>query len=154
MKLGATPVYFVPKGKSNWEDNALTTNSYEPMIVLGPVNERRVGMAKARILNIMATECPSEDDAKFNKWYNEVHIPLLFKYRGLKKVTRYELMGNNGGQGAKYLAIYEYENKDEMNAFPKSPEFKTAIDEMNETWKGVMFVKWAANYEPIKTWEK
>jgi uncharacterized protein (TIGR02118 family) len=111
-------------------------------------------MAQARILNIVATESPPQDDAKFNKWYNEVHIPLLFKYKGLKKVTRYQLMGKGGGQGAKYLAIYEYDDKDEMDAFPRSPEFKAAIDEMNETWKGVMFVKWAANYEPIKTWER
>jgi antibiotic biosynthesis monooxygenase (ABM) superfamily enzyme len=111
-------------------------------------------MAKARILNIVATECPPEDDAKFNKWYNEVHIPLLFKYKGLKKVTRYQRMGDGGGQGAKYLAIYEYDNKDEMNAFPKTPEFKAAIDEMNGTWKGKFSIKWAANYEPIKTWER
>jgi heme-degrading monooxygenase HmoA len=112
-------------------------------------------MAKARILNIVATESPSKLDEKFNKWYNEVHIPLLFKYRGLKKVTRYQVMAAGRGQGAKYLAIYEYDSKDEMDAFPKSPEFKAAIDEMNETWKGSMFeIKWAANYEPIKTWEK
>ncbi len=110
-------------------------------------------MAKARILNIVGTECP-KDEAKFNKWYNEVHIPLLFKYKGLKKVTRYQLMGEGRG-GAKYLAIYEYDDKTAMDAFPQSPEFKTAIDEMNGTWKDNMFeLKWAANYEPIKTWEQ
>jgi antibiotic biosynthesis monooxygenase (ABM) superfamily enzyme len=112
-------------------------------------------MTKARILNIVATDCPPEVNAKFNKWYNEVHIPLLFKYKGLKKVIRYQLMAEGRGQGVKYLAIYEYDSKDEMNAFPQTPEFKAAIDEMNETWKGKMFeIKWAANYEPIKTWER
>ena len=110
-------------------------------------------MAKARILNIVATECP-KNEAKFNRWYNEVHIPLLFKYKGLKKVTRYQLM--SPGQGpAKFLAIYEYDDKTAMDAFPQSPEFKDAIDEMNGTWKDNMFeLKWAANYEPIKTWER
>jgi uncharacterized protein (TIGR02118 family) len=112
-------------------------------------------MAKARILNIVATESPPGQEVKFNKWYNEVHVPLLFKYKGLKRVTRYQLIGKGGGQGATYLAIYEYDSEDEMNAFSQSPEFKAAIDEMNETWKGQMFeVKWAANYEPIKTWER
>jgi uncharacterized protein (TIGR02118 family) len=125
------------------------------MMILEQFTERRTRMAKARMLNIVATESPPRNDAKFNKWYNEVHIPLLFKYRGLKKVTRYQLMGNGGSQTAKYLAIYEYDSKDEMDAFPSSPEFKAAIDEMNETWKGQMFeIKWAANYEPIETWEK
>ncbi len=110
-------------------------------------------MAKMRILNIVATEC-AKNEAKFNKWYNEVHIPLLFKYTGLKKVTRYQLMREGQGQ-AKYLAIYEYDDKDAIDAFPKSPEFKAAIDEMNVTWKDNMFdIKWAANYEPIKTWER
>ena len=110
-------------------------------------------MAKARILNIVASECPN-NEAKFNKWYNEVHIPLLFKYKGLKKVTRYQLMGEGRG-GAKYLAIYEYDDKAAMDAFPKSAEFKAAIDEMNETMKENKFeIKWAANYEPIKTWER
>lgn len=111
-------------------------------------------MAKARILNIVASDCPAEVDAKFNKWYNEVHIPLLFKYKGLKRVTRYQLMPGGRGQGAKYLAIYECDSKDEMNAFPQTPEFKAAVDEMNETWRGKFEIKWAANYEPIKTWER
>ena len=110
-------------------------------------------MAKMRILNIVGTDCP-KSEAKFNKWYNEVHIPLLFKYRGLKKVTRYQLMPDNKAQ-AKYLAIYEYDDKALMDAFPKSPEFKAAIEEMNATWKDNMFeIKWAANYEPIQTWER
>jgi uncharacterized protein (TIGR02118 family) len=110
-------------------------------------------MAKMRILNIVGTECP-RNEAKFNDWYNEVHIPLLFKYPGLKKITRYQLMGESQGQ-AKYLAIYEYEDTQAMEAFPQSPEFKAAIDEMRETWKDEMFdIKWAANYAPIKTWER
>ena len=40
-------------------------------------------MAKARYLNIVGTECVAKDEAKFNKWYNEVHIPMLLKYKGL-----------------------------------------------------------------------
>jgi uncharacterized protein (TIGR02118 family) len=110
-------------------------------------------MVKARILNIVGTDCPKNEE-QFNKWYNAVHIPLLFKYPGLKKVTRYQLMPGSQAQ-AKYIAIYEYDDKATMDAFPKSPEFKAAIDEMNRTWKDNMFeIKWAANYEPIKTWEK
>jgi uncharacterized protein (TIGR02118 family) len=112
-------------------------------------------MSKARILNIVATESPPGQEAKFNKWYNEIHVPLLFKYKGLKKVTRYQIMGKGGGQGATYLAIYEYDSEDEMNAFSRSPEFKAAIDEMNQTWKDVKFgLKWSASYSPIQTWER
>ena len=109
---------------------------------------------KSRILNIVSTECAPEDDAKFNKWYNEVHIPMLFKYKGIKKVTRYRMMDEKDKK-PKYLAIYEYDNKEALNALPQSPEFKAAIEEMQETWKDKMFdIKWVADYEPIKTWER
>jgi hypothetical protein len=111
-------------------------------------------MAKARIMNIVATECAPKNETKFNKWYNEVHIPMLFKYKGLKKVTRYQMIGDNKEQ-AKYLAIYEYDTKEAMDSFEKSPELKAGIDEMNETWKNNMFnLKWKASYEPIKTWDR
>jgi antibiotic biosynthesis monooxygenase (ABM) superfamily enzyme len=111
-------------------------------------------MAKARILNIVATECPPKNDAKFNKWYDEVHIPMLFKYKGMKKVTRYKITDDNK-EKPRYIAIYEYDTKEALDALPKSPEFKAAIEEMQGTWKGEMFdIKWAVSCEPIKTWER
>jgi antibiotic biosynthesis monooxygenase (ABM) superfamily enzyme len=111
-------------------------------------------MAKARFLNLVGTECVSGDEVNFNKWYNEVHIPMLLKYKGLKKVTRYKLAGDAGGQ-APYLAVYEYDNKEALDGMGKSPEFKAAIDEMTETQKKLKFgIKWAAPYEPLKTWGK
>jgi uncharacterized protein (TIGR02118 family) len=111
-------------------------------------------MAKDRIINIVATECIPGDEAKFNKWYNEVHIPMIMKFKGVKKVTRYKVTGESTGKG-KYMAIYEYDSAADMAACNASPEFKAAIDEMNETWKGCMFdLKWAMACEPIKTFGK
>jgi uncharacterized protein (TIGR02118 family) len=112
---------------------------------------------KARILNIVSTECAPEVDAQFNKWYNEVHVPMLFKYKGMKKVTRFRMIEEKDDKNKKprYLAIYEYDSKEALDALAESPEFKAAIAEMQETWKGKMFdLKWAASYEPIKTWER
>jgi uncharacterized protein (TIGR02118 family) len=109
-------------------------------------------MAKARILNIVATECTAKNDAKFNKWYNEVHIPMLMKYKGIKKVTRYKIIDEKADK-PRYIAIYEYDTKGELNALTASPEFKAAIEEMQSTWKGEMFdIKWAVSCEPLKTW--
>jgi heme-degrading monooxygenase HmoA len=111
-------------------------------------------VAKARFLNIVGTECQARDEAAFNKWYNEVHIPMLLKYKGLKKVTRYKVMGDVKDQ-AKYLAVYEYDTQEALNGMAASTEFKDAIDEMTETQKKLTFgIKWAAPYEPIKTWEQ
>lgn len=110
-------------------------------------------MAKSRILNIVATECLPDTEAKFNKWYDEVHIPMFMKFKGVKKVTRYRLIGDNKDR-PKYLAIYEFDTKEDLAALPGSPEFQAAITEMQETWKGKMFdLKWASSYEPLKTFE-
>ena len=107
-------------------------------------------MAKTRIVNIVATECACNNEPRFNKWYDEVHIPMLMKFKGIKKVTRYKVMDNNKDKGS-YLAIYECDTKEDMAALNASPEFKAAIDEMNESWKDPKInIKWAMACEPLK----
>jgi antibiotic biosynthesis monooxygenase (ABM) superfamily enzyme len=111
-------------------------------------------MAKIRIINIVASEIAPEKDARFNKWYSEVHIPMLMKFKGIKKVTRYKIIEEKATK-PKYLAVYEYDTKNDLDALPKSAEFQAAIAEMQETWKGEMFdIKWVVSGEPIKTWEQ
>jgi uncharacterized protein (TIGR02118 family) len=114
------------------------------------LSERGTIMAKARIINIVVTECAPENDAQFNKWYNEVHIPMLMKYKGIKKVTRYRVIEEKAAR-PKFLAVYEYDNKADYDGLTKSPEFQAAIAEMQETWKGKMpDIKMALTGEPIK----
>jgi len=109
-------------------------------------------MSKARVVNIVCTECKPEDAEQFNKWYNEVHIPMLMKYKGIKKVTRYTSIQNEGKP--RYLAIYEFDKKADMDNMQSTQAFKDAIEEMNETWKGNMpDIKWVAAGEPIKVFE-
>jgi uncharacterized protein (TIGR02118 family) len=111
-------------------------------------------MTTARILAIVATECPPEMDANFNQWYNEVHIPMLMKYTGIKKVTRYKAVAAPGVKPT-YLAIYEYDTQESLNGQSASPEFKAAIEEMENTRKSLTFdLKWAINCEPINIWGK
>jgi len=111
-------------------------------------------MAKTRIINCVATSCAPENDAKFNKWYDEVHVPMLMKYKGIKKVTRYRIIEENAPK-PKFLAVYEYDTKEELDGLNKSAEFGAAIAEMQETWKGNMpDITWAISCEPIKTWER
>ena len=111
-------------------------------------------MSDSIVLNIVAGDCAAEVEDKFNRWYNEVHIPMLMAYDGLKKASRYKLAGESKGQ-AKYLAFYEFESDKAMADFMTSPEFTPAAEEMKETWKdGGFDIKWMAQYKPIKTWEK
>ena len=108
-------------------------------------------MAKANVILIVATECTPVDEARFNKWYNEVHIPMLMKYKGIKRVSRYKVAGPSEGCST-YLAFYEYADMKSLEDMPKSKEFAAAIEEMQGTWKGASFIKWRGVYEPIKTW--
>jgi uncharacterized protein (TIGR02118 family) len=124
------------------------------MIGLEESHERRAGMAKAKILNIVATECPPEMDARFNKWYNEVHIPMLMKYKGIRKVTRYKTVEAPGAK-PKYLAVYEYDSQEALSGQFASPAFQAVREEMEQTRKTLTFeLKWALSCEPIKTWEQ
>ena len=108
-------------------------------------------MSKARILNIIQTECKPENDAKFNKWYNEVHIPMLMKFKGVKKVTRYRLIDEKANR-PQYLAVYEFDNMKDFAEFPKSKAFQDAIAEMEGTWgAGKPDIRLAMVADPIKS---
>lgn len=108
----------------------------------------------AKVINVVATECQPEVEEAFNKWYNEIHIPLLFKYQGMKKVTRYKIL-NKTDDFPTYVAIYEFENLPEYQGYTNSQELADGRAEMNETWKeGGWEIKWRVQYEEMKTWEK
>jgi len=36
------------------------------------------------IIHIVAIQCESGIDKKFNKWYDEIHVPMIFKFKGMK----------------------------------------------------------------------
>ena len=55
---------------------------------------------------IMMIDVKPEDEAEFNRWYNEEHIPELMAVPGFLAARRFEVEG----EGAKYLAIYELED--------------------------------------------
>jgi quinol monooxygenase YgiN len=118
------------------------------------ISKGAVIMAKPEFINIVTTECSPEHEARFNKWYNEVHIPMLLKCKGLNKAARYKIVEENVAK-PRYIAIYEYASKEAMAAISGSPEFKAAIEEMQTSWKGGGFeIKGALNCEPIMAWEK
>lgn len=108
----------------------------------------------AKIINMVSTECQPEVEKKFNKWYDEVHIPLLFKYKGMKKVTRYKIL-NKTGESPTYLCIYEFDSPSQYKSYSESKELADARAEMKETWQsGGWEIKSRVQYEEIKTWQR
>ena len=110
-------------------------------------------MASKPVINVVITECPPEVEGKFTKWYDETHIPMLFKFKGMRRVTRYKLLREPAGNPA-FMAIYEFENRQAYEAYSKSPELAAARAEMQETWKGGFQITSRAQYEFLKTWQK
>ena len=111
-------------------------------------------MENKPVIHVVATQCKPEVEEKFNKWYDEVHVPLLFKFREMKKVTRYKTLKDTS-EYPKYLAIYEFESCKDYEEYAASPELVAGRKEMAETWKEDVFdIKWRVQYEAMKTWQK
>jgi antibiotic biosynthesis monooxygenase (ABM) superfamily enzyme len=112
-------------------------------------------MPSNKIIQIVAAESSTpEKDAAFDKWYTGKHVPMLFKFKGVKQASRYKLKGDVPNC-SKYLTIYEFENEANLAAFPKSPAFAEAIKDYENTHEAIGFtMKWAGVYELIKSWER
>ncbi|MDP6142464.1 MAG: DUF4286 family protein [Dehalococcoidales bacterium] len=111
-------------------------------------------MENKAVINVVATRCRPEIEEKFNKWYDEVHIPLLFKFKGMKEVTRYKILKDIGEYPA-YLAIYRFENREDYAEYAASQELVAGRKEMAETWKdGGFDIEWRVQYEVMKTWKR
>jgi uncharacterized protein (TIGR02118 family) len=108
-------------------------------------------MANNSVINIVATQCHPQDESKFNKWYNEVHIPMLLKFKKLAGAVRYKAIGDPGDM-PQYIAIYKFANIKDFQAFAASPELGAAVKEMNETWGQKIELTSRVQYELIKEW--
>ncbi len=105
-----------------------------------------------RVINMVLVDCQPEIEQQYNRWYNEVHIPLIMQYSGIVETTRYQLLKGPENQ-ARYLTIYEFKDQQAMDAFPLSPEFRVVDAELHSSWKGSEFtIKAAAQYALIKKW--
>ncbi len=109
-------------------------------------------MENAPVLHIVGIHCQPQAEKKFLKWYDQVHVPLLLKFKGLKKATRYKIL-KPAEAYPEYLAIFEFADKEAFEAYENSPELAAAVAEMHETWKeGGWDRMWRVQYEFVKTW--
>jgi uncharacterized protein (TIGR02118 family) len=108
-------------------------------------------MANKPMINIVATRCQPKDVEKFNKWYNEVHIPMLLKFKGLKGAARYKVIGDPS-DAPRYMALYKFGSAKDFADFQKSPELAAAVKEMGESWGNNVELTSRVQYELIKEW--
>jgi len=112
----------------------------------------------------VTADCSDAIEAKYNDWFDNVHLPLLAKHSKLRSVSRYrwsqaskEFVENSGIRVAtdwpKYLTVYEFDTQADAEEFLTSKEFKEGGQEAAQTWKpGEISVPWRVHYE-LK-WQK
>ena len=105
------------------------------------------------MINIRGIDCPPKLEEKFNKWYNEVHIPMLLKSGETRRATRYKRIGDDE-KYPNYIAVYEFENQQAFARFDTSPELDAAVEDAKKTFPDKKYeTKWRVQYEVIKTWQ-
>ncbi len=107
-------------------------------------------MAENPYLWLVGTRCAPELDAEFNKWYDEVHIPMVMKGGHISAMTRYKLSGEVESDQSPYLAAYEFKDVATFKTWLASDALAAARAEMKETWGDRdIGITARAFYEPV-----
>lgn len=84
-----------------------------------------------------------QDPAAFDRYYQEAHIPIAKKMKGLKKWTIGKVVGAPGSKPPPYYYVADLymESREEFEALLASPEGQAAVaDVPNYATGGVTFV--------------
>jgi hypothetical protein len=112
-------------------------------------------LGKNRFIMVVSTKANQAKEAEYNKWYDE-HIVLLFGFKDLKRVSRSRCsrpLGPTGVNSPLYMTLYEFESKETLEAFQKSPRSQAAKD-LEERFSGLGEILWSGWYESEKTLER
>jgi len=110
-------------------------------------------MSDGKAIYIVGVTVLPEYEAEFNDWYDNIHLPMVLKSKGIEKVTRYKLAPMTEGDNAEYLTICEFADTDAYLVWRSSPEMKATMAEQEERWAGRDWreVKFRAVYNIIGT---
>ncbi len=109
---------------------------------------------KNPVVNVVGIRCQPGQEKKFVKWYDEVHVPMILKFKGMMKATRYEII-KRADAYPEYLGVFEFESEEAFEAYEKSPELAAAQAEMKQTWpNGGWERMWRVQYRSEKKWGK
>ena len=83
-------------------------------------------------LFVVRATISKEQEAAFNRWYNEEHAPQLLQYNGAVSARRYKkILGDDKFQ---YMALYEFASEAAFNRFQDSDHLKTLIKDYNASF--------------------
>lgn len=111
------------------------------------------------VINIAGTICPPQSDKEFHKWYDDMHIPINMKFKGLMEVTRYKLVRFTDTAAVKdyplYFTPYKFKDMETFKKWNISPELTEASVGVVELFTRIgVKLLWRVQYESMQTWGK
>jgi antibiotic biosynthesis monooxygenase (ABM) superfamily enzyme len=112
-------------------------------------------MRKNKYLWLTASKSKPGKDEEYNRWYDQ-HVTTFFKFPGLKRVSRNRCINTFefGDKCAQYVVVYEFDNKEALEAFGKSEAAKIAKKEYEDGWAEIGETLWTGWWELLKTLER
>jgi len=107
-------------------------------------------MSKPKFIYQLMIRCAPELEDEFNKWYNEVHMPLVMKGGMLKAANRYKVTDAIQTDMPTFTTICEFESREIFEKWLASNELAVAKVDREKTMGGKDVV-WTSRafYEPM-----
>ena len=112
-------------------------------------------MSKEKYLWISASKPKPGKEEEYNRWYDQ-HVTTFFKFPGLKRVRRNKCVNpfEFGDKCVQYVTIYEFDSKEDLEAFGKSEAAQIAKKEYADGWEEVGEGGWTGWWKTVKTLER
>ena len=111
-------------------------------------------MEPCLVMHFVGVQCKPGLEEKFQKWYGEVHVPMLLKFPGLESITQYQITKPDAKYPS-FLAAYEFDSVEAFEKYEHSDELAASRKEADETWtEGDQEIKWRVQYKVVRTWQR
>ena len=107
-------------------------------------------MSKPKFIYQLTIQCAPEMEEEFNKWYNDVHMPLVMRGGMLKAVTRYKVTDAIETTASKYLTVCEFDDRETFERWLASEVLAVAKADREKVMGGKDVV-WTSRafYQPV-----
>ena len=97
------------------------------------------------MVKLIALYAAPQDPAAFDRHYQEVHLPLVRKWPGLRRVELARITGTPGGGHAPYYQMAEmyFDDHDALRAALRSPEGRAAGEDLQRFAPGLVTLLYA-----------
>jgi uncharacterized protein (TIGR02118 family) len=76
----------------------------------------------ATVLFMVKATIPKDKEEAFNRWYNEVHVPMFLQFNGAVSARRYKAI--LGEEKYQYIAMYELKDEATFHKLMESDHMK------------------------------